>query len=244
MPISHQSHCLTLRSSRCRIFVQRCNRCGEGIYPKDLVMRSQTNVYHIDCFTCVICQTTLSQGDLYGIRNNLVYCRLHYEMYPGVNAALTGLGGSVNHLADCFLSSENAIHPVSDQYAPPNDPITGVPAYGSTIYGSPGNGLINSHSSLSHVHPGIGPGASIGAGVVASGTPAAAAAIGVGGNGGGSSNNGGGNGTGVRKGRPRKRKTNVNGPDAQSAGSCSIHDAAQNEPGTGHAPQTLSGEFL
>ena len=72
-----------------RLFsMRRCSRCGEGIYASELVMRVRDqNVYHIQCFTCAWCNVTLSQGDLFGIRDNLVYCRTHYEMLCSTSSA-------------------------------------------------------------------------------------------------------------------------------------------------------------
>ncbi|XP_017460907.1 PREDICTED: LIM/homeobox protein Lhx2-like, partial [Rhagoletis zephyria] len=61
--------------------MRRCSRCGEGIYASELVMRVRDqNVYHVQCFTCAWCATPLAQGDLFGVRDSLVYCRTHYEM--------------------------------------------------------------------------------------------------------------------------------------------------------------------
>ena len=69
--------------------MRRCNRCGEGIYASELVMRVRDhNVYHLQCFTCAWCNVTLAQGDLFGVRDNLVYCRNHYEMLSTNNGQI------------------------------------------------------------------------------------------------------------------------------------------------------------
>lgn len=120
--------------------MKRCTRCGQGIYANDLVMRARDNIYHVGCFTCAWCNTTLSQGDYYGINNNLVYCRTHFEM----RSATAGCGGPFDG-RDFFLSSEHAVHP-SAADCQPNDPVTGLPAvyaamYGSPVNGTPGGGL-------------------------------------------------------------------------------------------------------
>ncbi|KAG8195599.1 hypothetical protein JTE90_017897 [Oedothorax gibbosus] len=64
-----------------RLFaVKRCARCQRGIFANELVMRARDLVYHLHCFTCAWCNTALTQGDYFGLRDNLVYCRAHYEL--------------------------------------------------------------------------------------------------------------------------------------------------------------------
>ncbi|CAL1292350.1 unnamed protein product [Larinioides sclopetarius] len=64
-----------------RLFaVKRCARCQRGIFANELVMRARDLVYHLHCFTCAWCNTALTQGDYFGLRDNLVYCRGHYEL--------------------------------------------------------------------------------------------------------------------------------------------------------------------
>ncbi|XP_063633124.1 LIM/homeobox protein Lhx9-like [Cydia splendana] len=59
--------------------VKRCARCGAGITANELVMRARDAVYHLTCFSCAACGSLLSKGDVFGMRDNLVYCRPHYE---------------------------------------------------------------------------------------------------------------------------------------------------------------------
>ncbi|GBN62997.1 LIM/homeobox protein Lhx9 [Araneus ventricosus] len=66
---------------KARLFaVKRCARCQRGIFANELVMRARDLVYHLHCFTCAWCNTALTQGDYFGLRDNLVYCRGHYEL--------------------------------------------------------------------------------------------------------------------------------------------------------------------
>ncbi|XP_073956507.1 LIM/homeobox protein Lhx9-like [Choristoneura fumiferana] len=63
-----------------RLFcVKRCARCGNGITANELVMRARELVYHLSCFTCAACGSLLSRGDVFGMRDGLVYCRPHYD---------------------------------------------------------------------------------------------------------------------------------------------------------------------
>lgn len=64
----------------CRRFsVQRCARCHLGISASEMVMRARDLVYHLNCFTCTTCNKMLTTGDHFGMKDSLVYCRLHFE---------------------------------------------------------------------------------------------------------------------------------------------------------------------
>lgn len=138
--------------------MKRCTRCGQGIYASELVMRVRDNIYHIQCFTCAWCNTTLSQGDYFGLKDRLVYCRTHYELL------------TTGHVTGNYqLTSENAIHPshpghgstlnlndhlnrgsVSSISCGINEPI--IPSYGS-IY-SPGSTAQSNHNNNININIG------------------------------------------------------------------------------------------
>lgn len=67
----------------CRLFgMKRCGRCQAAILASELVMRAREMVYHVHCFTCAVCQTALTKGDTFGMRDGAVFCRLHYQELP------------------------------------------------------------------------------------------------------------------------------------------------------------------
>ncbi|XP_049829164.1 LIM/homeobox protein Lhx2-like [Schistocerca gregaria] len=71
-----------------RLFaVKRCARCQAGISASELVMRARDLVYHVHCFTCASCGVPLAKGDHFGMRDELVYCRPHYELLYSQDAA-------------------------------------------------------------------------------------------------------------------------------------------------------------
>ncbi|XP_061539605.1 LIM/homeobox protein Lhx9 isoform X4 [Phycodurus eques] len=84
-----------------RFSVQRCARCHLGISASEMVMRARDSVYHLSCFTCTSCNKTLTTGDHFGMKDSLVYCRLHFESlvqgadyHPQLNfAELAAKGG-------------------------------------------------------------------------------------------------------------------------------------------------------
>ncbi|KPP57420.1 hypothetical protein Z043_124862 [Scleropages formosus] len=59
-----------------RLFGTRCARCGLGIPPSALVRRARSRVFHLHCFTCVLCHRQLSTGDeLYVLDDGRFLCR-------------------------------------------------------------------------------------------------------------------------------------------------------------------------
>lgn len=82
--------------------MQRCARCHLGISASEMVMRARDSVYHLSCFTCTTCNKTLTTGDHFGMKDNLVYCRVHFETliqgeyHPQLNyAELAAKGGGL-----------------------------------------------------------------------------------------------------------------------------------------------------
>ncbi|XP_072095982.1 LIM/homeobox protein Lhx2-like isoform X1 [Mobula birostris] len=62
-----------------RFSVQRCARCHLGISASEMVMRARDLVYHLNCFICTTCNKMLATGDHFGMKDSLVYCRVHFE---------------------------------------------------------------------------------------------------------------------------------------------------------------------
>uniref|UniRef100_A0A8B9JA17 LIM zinc-binding domain-containing protein n=1 Tax=Astyanax mexicanus TaxID=7994 RepID=A0A8B9JA17_ASTMX len=47
----------------CRRFGTKCAGCAQGISPNDLVRRARSKVFHLNCFTCMMCNKQLSTGE-------------------------------------------------------------------------------------------------------------------------------------------------------------------------------------
>ncbi|XP_050101375.1 LIM/homeobox protein Lhx9-like [Anopheles aquasalis] len=58
---------------------RRCARCRNGISASDLVMRAKDLIFHVNCFSCLVCGQLLRGGDTAGIRDGRVFCGEHYE---------------------------------------------------------------------------------------------------------------------------------------------------------------------
>ena len=71
-PLSHSCYYkegrLLCRSDYERRFGVKCGRCAQCLLPHDLVMRTRFSIYHIACFVCTVCGTTLNRGDQYVVR--------------------------------------------------------------------------------------------------------------------------------------------------------------------------------
>ncbi len=61
-----------------RLFGTKCSGCLESIPSTELVMRALNNVYHLKCFTCVVCDEELKKGDEFVLKENQLYCKEDY----------------------------------------------------------------------------------------------------------------------------------------------------------------------
>ncbi|XP_064648528.1 LIM/homeobox protein Lhx5-like isoform X2 [Lineus longissimus] len=65
--------------TQARKFGTKCAGCGQGISPSDLVRRARSKVFHLKCFTCVVCRKQLSTGEeLYILDENRFICKEDY----------------------------------------------------------------------------------------------------------------------------------------------------------------------
>ncbi|NP_001158395.1 lim domain homeobox 3/4 transcription factor [Saccoglossus kowalevskii] len=61
-------------------FGTKCSACDQGIPPTQVVRRAQDNVYHLQCFACVMCNRQLATGDeFYLMNDNKLVCKGDYE---------------------------------------------------------------------------------------------------------------------------------------------------------------------
>ena len=76
-----------------RRFGTKCGGCSEGISPSDLVRRAQSKVFHLGCFTCVMCNKQLSTGEeLYVLDELKFICKEDYHNSQGRDTVLLSGG--------------------------------------------------------------------------------------------------------------------------------------------------------
>ncbi|XP_067940698.1 LIM/homeobox protein Lhx9-like [Watersipora subatra] len=61
-----------------RFGAQKCARCFDTIQSGQMVMRAQSAVYHVKCFTCTACSALLQTGDHFGVYGDDIYCRTDF----------------------------------------------------------------------------------------------------------------------------------------------------------------------
>ncbi|CAF0902045.1 unnamed protein product [Didymodactylos carnosus] len=63
-----------------RKFGTKCASCGHGIPPTEVVRRANEFVYHLQCFSCLICHRQLKTGDeFYLINDQKLCCKIDFE---------------------------------------------------------------------------------------------------------------------------------------------------------------------
>ncbi|KAM4021363.1 LIM/homeobox protein Lhx3 [Anomaloglossus baeobatrachus] len=61
-------------------FGTKCAACQQGIPPTQVVRRAQEYVYHLHCFSCIVCKRQLATGDeFYLMEDSRLVCKADYE---------------------------------------------------------------------------------------------------------------------------------------------------------------------
>nr|XP_012607710.1 LIM/homeobox protein Lhx5 isoform X1 [Microcebus murinus] len=77
-------------------FGTKCAGCAQGISPSDLVRKARSKVFHLNCFTCMVCNKQLSTGEeLYVIDENKFVCKDDYLSSSSLKE------GSLNSVSSC-----------------------------------------------------------------------------------------------------------------------------------------------
>ncbi|XP_041054000.1 LIM/homeobox protein Lhx1-like [Cetorhinus maximus] len=91
-----------------RRFGTKCAGCYQGISPSDLVRRARSKVFHLNCFTCMICNKQLSTGEeLYIIDENKFVCK---DDFLNSNNSRENGSLSVTACSDQSLSPDSQDH--------------------------------------------------------------------------------------------------------------------------------------
>lgn len=83
-----------------RRYGTKCAGCEKGIPPTEVVRRAQDNVYHLECFACLMCSRQLNTGDeFYLMEDRKLVCKADYE-----SAKARGINGR------SYLFYRNPLH--------------------------------------------------------------------------------------------------------------------------------------
>ncbi|OQR67962.1 LIM/homeobox protein Lhx1-like [Tropilaelaps mercedesae] len=95
-----------------RRFGTKCAGCSQGISPTDLVRRARSKVFHLKCFTCLVCRKQLSTGEeLYVLDENRFICKEDYlsqRQSTGTILTNSALKASTNLFALSLWTLANA----------------------------------------------------------------------------------------------------------------------------------------
>jgi LIM homeobox protein 2/9 len=91
------------------MYLPQCSKCQTIISANELVMRADDKyIYHIDCFTCCLCNVVLKPGDDYGLHGSLLFCRLHLEQTTNTTFSLCSpIKSSTNNNLNIKKSRQN-----------------------------------------------------------------------------------------------------------------------------------------
>ncbi|CAH2002879.1 unnamed protein product [Acanthoscelides obtectus] len=89
---------LFCRTDFFRRYGTKCGGCGQGISPSDLVRKARDKVFHLNCFTCLVCRKQLSTGEeLYVLDDNKFICKEDYLSGNKAAAVITSHHQGLGH---------------------------------------------------------------------------------------------------------------------------------------------------
>ncbi|XP_046351575.1 LIM/homeobox protein Lhx1-like isoform X1 [Haliotis rufescens] len=96
---------LYCRTDFFRRYGTKCAGCTQGISPNDLVRRARNKVFHLKCFTCMVCRKQLSTGEeLYILDENKFICKDDY-----INSKFSGSDGEDEGDPDSGIDTQGNI---------------------------------------------------------------------------------------------------------------------------------------
>ncbi|KAL3214013.1 hypothetical protein MRX96_035043 [Rhipicephalus microplus] len=127
-------------------FGTKCAGCSLGISPTDLVRRARSKVFHLKCFTCLVCRKQLSTGEeLYVLDEHRFVCKEDYlARHQPPPPQQPPPAGYVGYCGGVASSPEKGLKPQFPAWGPPLRPCHIPPPYAMLgPSGSPGDATLD-----------------------------------------------------------------------------------------------------
>merc|ERR1719192_1564076 len=134
-----------------------CSACNKVIPAFEMVMRSRTNVYHLECFACQQCGHRFCVGDQFYLYENKILCGPDYEermLFANLHNHPDRLAQIKNHTR--LLPPHQPPHQSpAGSFTPPSSSSTSGPGLSYPAYspGPPGSGLPLSLPKCGNLNP-------------------------------------------------------------------------------------------
>ncbi|CAG2195064.1 LHX6_8 [Mytilus edulis] len=76
IPVTSEGETSTAEKSK--EFGTPCSKCNVTITSDDWVRKAHDNCYHLNCFSCSVCNRQLSTGEQFALHDNSLHCKIHY----------------------------------------------------------------------------------------------------------------------------------------------------------------------
>ena len=117
-----------------RLFAIKCNKCNLGLKRNDLIMKSKSKLYHLECFCCCLCSKKLMPGEeYYQAKDGLLYCKDDSVSILAFNS--TNNYSSTTMTPESLLTSSSSSSSSSSSFSPSNGSLS----TSSSIVDSPSN---------------------------------------------------------------------------------------------------------
>lgn len=112
----------------------KCVRCGHQVSANDWVRRAGNGIYHLNCFACFFCKRQLSTGEEFGLMENQVLCRIHYDIMLNLQP-MSDNGNFCSHFISYITPTEKDIKTISCILSSKNIKHEAIITTGNDLYG-------------------------------------------------------------------------------------------------------------
>ena len=130
-----------------RLFVAKCHKCSLCLKRNDLVMKSKSKVYHLDCFCCNLCSKKLMPGEeYYQAKDGVLYCK-----EDSASILYSSSYSSMISFNQQYISSTMSVTPESSVTSSSFSPCTGSSSSSSSSSSSLVDSPNYNHMGYQHI---------------------------------------------------------------------------------------------